>query len=152
MAPAGGVAVAHLTHRECLDRLASVTVGRIAVTVQALPVVLPVNFALDGEDVVFRTVVGTKLSAATARAIVAFEVDGWEPDGSAGWSVLVQGRASEVQDESELSRLRQLPLHAWAFDGQADRYVRIRASSMTGRQFSVTEAAEGSAAAGGACA
>jgi hypothetical protein len=37
--------------------------------------VRPVNFCLDGDDIVIRTAAGSKLAAATRRAVVAFEVD-----------------------------------------------------------------------------
>jgi nitroimidazol reductase NimA-like FMN-containing flavoprotein (pyridoxamine 5'-phosphate oxidase superfamily) len=71
--------------------LVTAPVGRIAVTIGALPAILPVNFALVGAHIVIRTVPGTKLDAAIRRAIVAFEVDSYAADGSSGWSVLIQG-------------------------------------------------------------
>ena len=53
--------------------------------------VLPVNHAVDGQDVVFRTAHGSKLSAAEGQAVVAFEVDACDPQTRSGWSVLVHG-------------------------------------------------------------
>jgi hypothetical protein len=87
--------------QECLRLLATVPVGRIGVSIGALPAVLPVNFALVGADPVILTASGTKLDAATRHAVVAFEADSYAPDGSSGWSVLVQRTCSEVADVGE---------------------------------------------------
>ena len=62
---------------ECIALLGSVQVGRVGVTIDALPAVLPVNFVVWNGSIVFRTVPGTKLDAAAAGDVVAFEVDGY---------------------------------------------------------------------------
>jgi len=124
-----------LTPDACLTLMAGVPVGRVAVSVQALPVILPVNYVVRDGDVVFRTTAGTKLAAATAGTVVAFEVDQYSPDGASGWSVLVQGRATEITDAEEIARVRELPLLAWALDGAADHYVRIHMTMVSGRRF-----------------
>lgn len=77
-----------LSRAQCLELMGTEAVGRIGVSIGALPVVLPVNYILVTEDVVFRTIPGTKLDAAARHAVVAFEVDKYAPDGSCGWSVL----------------------------------------------------------------
>lgn len=124
-----------LTADECVELLGTMPVGRIAVTVDALPVVLPVNYTLVDGEIVFRTVEGTKLAAATARAIVAFEVDDYEPGGTSGWSVMVQGVSTEVTDPEELERVDRAGVDSWALDGVADRVVRIDTHVITGRRF-----------------
>jgi hypothetical protein len=60
-----------LDRQECLRLLGTATLGRIGITVRALPVILPVNFSLIGEQIICRTGPGTKLDAATRHAIVA---------------------------------------------------------------------------------
>lgn len=130
------VSLETLTRDECLELLATVPVGRIGVSIGALPVILPVNFALVGDHIVIRTVPGTKLDAATRRAVVAFEVDSFATDGSSGWSVMVQGVCSEVVDAGERAVLASSPPHPWAFAaGDAQRFVRIEASFVSGRRF-----------------
>jgi len=91
-----------LLNDECLDLLRQVPVGRIAVTVDALPLVFPINFAVVDSAIVFRTPTGTKLAAVTTSAVVAFEVDSYESHGRTGWSVVVQGMAAEVTDPASL--------------------------------------------------
>lgn len=51
---------------QCLALAATRPVGRVAVTVGALPAVFPVNYCLVDSRVYFRTGAGTKLDAATA--------------------------------------------------------------------------------------
>jgi nitroimidazol reductase NimA-like FMN-containing flavoprotein (pyridoxamine 5'-phosphate oxidase superfamily) len=72
---------------ECLRLLAGEEVGRLAMGTGGAPVLLPVNSALDGETLVFRTDPGTKLDHA-GQGPVAFEIDGLDRDArSAGaWS------------------------------------------------------------------
>lgn len=125
-----------LSREQCLRLLPRVPVGRVGVTIGALPAILPVNFLMVGATVVFRTVPGTKLDAATVRAVVAFEADDHAPDGSWGWSVLVQGVASEITDGPESESIRVGLLRAWAFRaGVADRMVRVDPTFISGRAF-----------------
>jgi nitroimidazol reductase NimA-like FMN-containing flavoprotein (pyridoxamine 5'-phosphate oxidase superfamily) len=125
-----------LSSDECLRLLASVPVGRVGITIDALPAVLPVNFVVHDGVVLFRTVPGTKLDVATAGAVVAFEADSYGSDGApAGWSVLVRGVAQEVTDPDELAAARALPLESWAWDGIADRFVKIEPTLVTGRRI-----------------
>ena len=124
-----------LSIEECIDCLGQVPVGRVAITVGALPVILPVNFALVDDSIYFRTVSGTKLAAATSSAVVAFEIDSYESDGQTGWSVLVQGMANIVTDVPTLERIARVELDAWALPVEADNVVRVEMNTMTGRRF-----------------
>lgn len=124
-----------ISRHDCMALLGQVAVGRVGASIDALPVVLPVNFAVVDDDIVFRTVEGTKFHAAAAGAVVAFEADGYDDSGRQGWSVLVQGRSEVVVDPVELASLRGLTIDPWAVDGAADRFVRIRTTKVTGRRF-----------------
>jgi nitroimidazol reductase NimA-like FMN-containing flavoprotein (pyridoxamine 5'-phosphate oxidase superfamily) len=119
---------------ECLRLLAGATLGRVALSIAALPVVLPVNFAVDHGDVILRTGSGTKLDAALAGSVVAFEVDDYDPVYHTGWSVLFTGIANVVTLHPELDRLKQLPLRPWA-PGERDHYVRIAKHAVSGRRI-----------------
>ena len=123
-----------LSRDECMSLLDAATVGRVGVSVGAIPAVLPVNYVMDGETIVFRTVPGTKLDAALTNAVVAFETDGIDAEKESGWSVLVRGIAREITDRDALARVRRLPLRSWAFNGDADRYVSVEAELVTGRR------------------
>ncbi|MGZ4205128.1 MAG: pyridoxamine 5'-phosphate oxidase family protein [Actinomycetota bacterium] len=124
-----------LSREECLELLAGAVVGRLGVSIRALPTILPVNFAVLRDRIVVRTVPGTKLDAAVAQAVVAFEVDGYDPSGAWGWSVLVRGRGSEIVDSTELAEARALGLQAWALGDAADRFLGIETTLVSGRRF-----------------
>jgi len=125
-----------LSHAECIRLLHTAAVGRVGISMGALPVILPVNYSMLEDDVVIRTGAGTKLDAALRGAVVAFEIDAVDPLYHGGWSVLVQGRASEVADPLDDARARELPLQPWA-DGDRDHFVRIRTERVSGRRLVV---------------
>jgi nitroimidazol reductase NimA-like FMN-containing flavoprotein (pyridoxamine 5'-phosphate oxidase superfamily) len=100
--------------------------------VGVLPVIIPVNYLLDEDTVVFRTDAGSKLHAAIRGAPVAFEVDGVDQDRQVGWSVVVRGRAEEVTDPVKLAELRQSPLGGVA--PQRKRALRTGQTELGDRQ------------------
>ena len=123
-----------LDRDECLRLLALATLGRIGFTSSALPTVLPVNFLLDGERILVRTGQGSKLGAATRNAVVAFEVDEFDPIDHSGWSVAVTGVASEVIDPSELDAALRLPLARWVSSGD-EAVLAISTEIVSGRRI-----------------
>lgn len=126
-----------LTPQECRELLRHrpLHVGRLAVTdVDGRPLVVPVNYRLDGDAVVVRTEAGSMLTAAALERPVAFEVDDVDEAWQEGWSVLVQARAEEVTDPDELARLQRLPLRPWA-PGERSVYLRIPLDMVTGRRI-----------------
>ena len=77
----------------CIELLRGEHIGRLGLTVDALPAILPVDYCVLDDQIVFRTVPGTKLAAATRGAVVAFEVDHEDVETAERWSVLVVGVA-----------------------------------------------------------
>jgi hypothetical protein len=122
------------TH-EALALLRSVPVGRLAVVVDGVPDVFPVNHVVDHGTVVFRTAAGTKLSAAHRRQ-VAFEVDGYDASKGEAWSVVVHGSARVVYEAEEAIEALRLPIFPWQ-SGAKPQIVRLTPSSITGRRFKV---------------
>ncbi len=124
-----------LDREQCVRLLATQSVGRVVVIDHGRPHIVPVNYALDGDAIVFRTAVGTKLDAAS-RSEVAFEVDSLDPINHTGWSVVVHGWAQEVtayDDPALLARVNDLVLEAWAeFD--KPYIVRVVGQTITGRR------------------
>ena len=97
-------------------------------------ITLPVNHVVDGQDVVFRTNRGSKLSAAERQDHVAFEADDYDPRTRTGWSVLVKGHAEVVHEDSGIQRLSRLGLYPWVAAADRPFWIRIRPTSVTGRQ------------------
>jgi nitroimidazol reductase NimA-like FMN-containing flavoprotein (pyridoxamine 5'-phosphate oxidase superfamily) len=122
-----------LDRDECRALLGTQLLGRIGVTVDALPVVLPVNFQLFDGEVVIQTERDTRLADATQNTVVAFEVDNAESGGTGSWSVTLTGIATEITDPNLISRLRLLPFTRWV-RSENDRYVGISLDLLSGRR------------------
>jgi nitroimidazol reductase NimA-like FMN-containing flavoprotein (pyridoxamine 5'-phosphate oxidase superfamily) len=120
---------------ECLRLLASVPVGRVAFRADGEVVVLPVNHLVDGQDIVFRTAAGSKLSAAEKADIVAFEADDFDAQSRSGWSVVVNGQAEILYENTETQRLDGLGLQLWPTAVDRPFWIRIRPTSVNGRQI-----------------
>jgi nitroimidazol reductase NimA-like FMN-containing flavoprotein (pyridoxamine 5'-phosphate oxidase superfamily) len=115
-----------------LELLHSVYVGRVAwATDSGEAIVLPVNFVVDGDDVLFRTAAGAKLDAVRSGRIISFEADDLEPALHVGWSVLVTGPA-EVEP-AEQDRFSAAPL---PWDREPKPFlVRLRGLRISGRRL-----------------
>ena len=124
-----------LDRQECLSLLATVPVGRIVFTRQALPAVLPVAFGLDGDGaVLLRTSAASELVRAVDGSVVAFEGDAVDADARSGWSVVVTGRATVVSDLAEHRRLVRTGPRSWV-PARHEVFVRIRPELVTGREL-----------------
>jgi uncharacterized protein len=119
-----------LDREECLELLASASIGRVVFTEGGLPMVLPVTFLLEGDAVVFRTRADSLLARKTDGMVVAFEVDDAELALRAGWSVSVCGQASAGPIPDEIASR----LQAWA-PGPRDQLVRIPLTIVSGRRI-----------------
>ena len=135
MTDAGAVWVDDLDIDVCWKLLGAQRVGRVAFVLDGEAIIVPVNHAVDGHTIVFRTGATALLEGLAGGSAMAFEVDGADTAIETGWSVLVRGVASEVTDESERARLARLPLHPWA-PGERDRWLRVLPTSVTGRAIS----------------
>ena len=87
-----------LTEEEARGLLAAGEVGRVGITIGAMPAIFPVNYRVIDGWIVFRTAPGSKMSAASQGAVVAFEVDDYQLADRTGWSVLAVGPAEVVHD------------------------------------------------------
>lgn len=122
-----------LDRAECLELLHAQPVGRLAVIDGDSPLVVPVNYTLDGGCIVFRSDLGTKL-AALAHHKVSFEVDYIDWYHCTGWSVLVRGAAYEATHWE----VDHLLLEPWA-EGDKRHWVRIPIVEVTGRRLDAIE-------------
>ncbi|MGI9645532.1 MAG: pyridoxamine 5'-phosphate oxidase family protein [Ilumatobacteraceae bacterium] len=136
-----------LDDASCWDLLTSVSVGRIAVDIAGQPDIFPVNYIVHDRGIVFRSGPGTKLAGAVLSGHVAFEIDGYEPHGRTAWSVVVKGRAHQVERMAEIFEVDELPLFPWVAFDKPD-FVRIAPSLVTGRRFHVVDEVEPDASIG----
>jgi nitroimidazol reductase NimA-like FMN-containing flavoprotein (pyridoxamine 5'-phosphate oxidase superfamily) len=129
-----------LEEAQCLRLIAAGGVGRIGYSGRFGPTILPVNFALHEQTIVFRTgqhsPMGEDLRTGIADAEykVAFEVDEISPATREGWSILIQGSAHHVDSDSELAEVRRSGVQPWP-GGEKDLFIRIVPDRITGRRI-----------------
>lgn len=123
-----------LSEEQCLELLGTTTVGRIGFVDDDRTLIIPVNFLVDGRDIVIRTDPGGPLSALpSSPVLVAFEIDHHEALAASGWSVLMNGRVSTVSEQ----QLRSIPGAStrlpWA-EGDRSLVLRLTPESISGRR------------------
>lgn len=123
-----------LTEDEARQLLQLGEVGRVGITIGALPAIFPVNYRMIEGAIVFRTAPGSKMSAAANGAVVAFEVDDYQLAERTGWSVLAVGPSEVVHDLELALRAVEAGLEPLA-DGHRATVVRIEPTFLSGRRL-----------------
>jgi nitroimidazol reductase NimA-like FMN-containing flavoprotein (pyridoxamine 5'-phosphate oxidase superfamily) len=122
-----------LSYAECRALLVRQRAGRVAVSTADGPHIIPLNYSVVDESIVFRTTPFSVLATYGRNAKLAFEVDHFHDEHRLGWSVVARGRADVVSDPDELNRIRRIcaPL-PWA-DGARNLYFRLPWKELSGR-------------------
>lgn len=119
-----------MSRTECYDLLRTRTVGRLAyVAREGVPDIVPVNYVLDGDDMLIRSGPGPKLQAAERRDRVAVEVDVIDEATHTGRSVVVMGRAERLRPGDT-----EGDPTPWA-SGPRRHVIRVRPDRVTGRRL-----------------
>jgi nitroimidazol reductase NimA-like FMN-containing flavoprotein (pyridoxamine 5'-phosphate oxidase superfamily) len=119
---------------ESWEFLRSQEIGRLAFHLLGEVHIVPINYAVDGERLVFLTSEGNKLLGVTMNDDVAFEVD--EVVGEHATSVIVRGRARQLQGQ-ETTVIERLPLRPWVGTPKF-QVVAIRVDEISGRRFDLS--------------
>jgi hypothetical protein len=106
-----------LDRAECLRLLGQGVIGRVVYTAGAMPAAQPVNYAMDGDEIIFRIDVATR----------------------AGWSVLAVGEAYQVSNLDRLGMLQQRIPPPWAA-GRSAYTIAIPTTRLTGRRLHSADA------------
>jgi nitroimidazol reductase NimA-like FMN-containing flavoprotein (pyridoxamine 5'-phosphate oxidase superfamily) len=108
----------------------------VAFVADAFPMILPVNYTLVGDLLVFRTDPGTKLSNLPL-APAAVEIDGRD-DHRTVWSVVVQGHAREITTAlgDLYDRVRAATIDVVA-PGDKAHWIGIEIERISGRRIAV---------------
>jgi uncharacterized protein len=122
-----------LSYAECRALLVRQQAGRVAVATPDGPHIIPLNYSVVDESIVFRTTPFSVLATYGRNAKLAFEVDYFHDERRLGWSVVARGRADVVTDPDELARIRKVcaPL-PWA-DGARNLFFRLDWKELSGR-------------------
>jgi nitroimidazol reductase NimA-like FMN-containing flavoprotein (pyridoxamine 5'-phosphate oxidase superfamily) len=124
--------VGELDPELCWEALESTPLGRLAVEHDGRIDIFPINYAVDGAKIYFRTAPGSKLLALTGSSEVVLEIDGF--DDEAAFSVVVRGTAERLDSPTDIEVADALPLTPWIPTLKL-RWVRIRPADVSGRVF-----------------
>jgi uncharacterized protein len=120
-----------LTEDECWAELRSDEFGRLAYRLGDEVHLVPVNYAVDGDTLLFRTAEGSKLLGVVMHPEVVFEIDHFGEERAT--SVVVRGEARKLEEDEE-HRAENVPLRPWV-DTLKYNVVEIRPTQLTGRRF-----------------
>ena len=124
-----------LSYGKCRELLAAGVFGRVGVCTPQKPVILPVNYSVVGEAIIFRTSPYGVVANHDWDAQIAFEVDYVDYSDHKGWSVLATGRGERVEDPEELARIKRTwDPRPWA-GGARPLYVKLAWEELSGRRL-----------------
>ena len=124
-----------LAYEKCRELISGSVVGRVAVSTPTGPRIVPVNYAVVDDAVVFRTTPYSVLGTYAWNTTLAFEVDSIDYENHRGWSVVATGRGTMVEDRDELARIRAFwDPQPWVA-GPRLLYVKLRWDELTGRRI-----------------
>lgn len=124
-----------LTAAQCLELLQRGDVGRVAMSTPVGPRIVPLNYAVHEDAIVFKTAPYSELATYGNNNDVAFEIDHFDHELHLGWSVVAIGRATRVDDPDEIQEIRAVwDPRPWA-GGARNLYLRLRWRDLTGRRL-----------------
>jgi hypothetical protein len=118
---------------ECVALLRATPVGRIGIVLEGLPLVLPVNYRILGDDTHVELAIRARPGNVIDRssADVAFEIDGIDESHRRGWSVLVRGT---LRHDVEVTPISAQGADSWVSE-PGDVWVTIEPFDITGRRL-----------------
>jgi nitroimidazol reductase NimA-like FMN-containing flavoprotein (pyridoxamine 5'-phosphate oxidase superfamily) len=122
-----------LSEEECWEALRADELGRLAYLLGDTIDIVPVNYAVDGTTLLFRTAEGSKLLGVAMHPEVVFEIDGY--DAAHAVSVVVRGIARQLGEDEE-HRAEVVPLRSW-LGTMKYNVVEITPTELSGRRFAL---------------
>ena len=124
-----------LSVEECRSLLSGTHVGRVAVSIGALPAIFPVRYLMHDDAIWFRAANDGALLRACSGSVVAFEIDGCDDSGSFDRSVLVRGIAEEVVDPVRLESVEPRWFTGSSHGPGIDRYLALPITIVSGLRY-----------------
>jgi uncharacterized protein len=126
-----------LSETECHDLLVQTSVGRLSLSLSALPVVVPVHYGYLGGRVIIGINDGPVRRAVIGGNVIALGIDSadlTEPF----WSVLAIGRANEISDRAQTAEFQCSGLTDLTdvTGTKAEHYVQLQPDIITGYRAS----------------
>ncbi len=124
-----------LSHEECVELLDTEVVGRVAVHTRLGTRIVPVNYSVVDDTIVWRITPNSELATHGPGVEGVFEVDHVDHDLRQGWSVIAYGVLEFVDDLQEVLSIRDADDPApWAA-GLRPMYMRLPYKELTGRRL-----------------
>ncbi|MFD2419906.1 pyridoxamine 5'-phosphate oxidase family protein [Amycolatopsis pigmentata] len=121
--------VRELTAAESWRRLRGISLGRIVFSMRALPAIRPASHLVDEGDIIIRGHPDSPVGNAAGQ-VVAYEADEFDPGAHLGWSVVMTGLATAIDDPADTARY-ELLLRPWVRRAM-NSLVRITPEIVTG--------------------
>lgn len=102
-----------LGREEALELLEAAPVAHLGTVYDGEPYVTPMSFVVSSGRILFRTMPGRKLEAIQANPIVCIEASRFDEETGAWKSVIVRGRAEEVEEDELKQNTVSLLLHKY---------------------------------------
>jgi nitroimidazol reductase NimA-like FMN-containing flavoprotein (pyridoxamine 5'-phosphate oxidase superfamily) len=120
-----------LDDEQCVALLQSARFGRVALTVRAMPIIVPVHFMMLGNDPVF-PIGSASIARATDRdEVVCFQADWVAPDGDDAWSVAIVGRLALLTAPEDLQAATAHDFGSWSTANP--QFARVISGEISGR-------------------
>ncbi|MEI2819142.1 MAG: pyridoxamine 5'-phosphate oxidase family protein [Marmoricola sp.] len=123
--------ITQLTPEQCWEKLRAQEFGRLAYHLGDEVHITPINYAVDGQTLLFRTAEGSKLLGIVMNSDIAFEIDEFSDDAAS--SVIIRGTARKLEEDEE-HRSEGVPLRPWVPTLKYN-VVEITPKEITGREF-----------------
>lgn len=123
-----------LTFGECVDLLSAGLVGRLAWATSSGPRIVPLNYALHGQVLLFRTSAYSELATYGRGTEAAFEIDHLDYENQRGWSVVAYGRLQPADIDEVQDWRKMWDPRPWA-DGQRHYYLKLPFRDLSGRRL-----------------
>ena len=127
-------ALLEIAPEACARLVRKGVVGRVALCAADGPHIVPINYSVVDDFLVFRTSPYSVLGTFGRNSVLAFEVDHIDSGKSYSWSVVVRGRCQWVDDAETIARIEAVGAPPWA-SGSRHLYLRLPLTTITGRQL-----------------
>jgi uncharacterized protein len=124
-----------MTFDVCERLLRAANVGRVAICTPDGPHVVPVNYWVHEQAVMFRTSPYSLLGTYARNSLLAFEIDHLGEVPNESWSVIAHGRCHSIDDHDQIAMLEATsPPRPWAA-GTRNLVLAIPWSEISGRRL-----------------